>query len=92
MGWGNTKHRHRLGREWMESSPEEKDCGVLVDEKLNLAQQRVLAAQKANHAVGYIPSRAREGILPLCSALLCSRETLPVQCCVFSEALNIRKT
>jgi len=27
MGRGNPKHKHTLGREWMESSPEEKDMG-----------------------------------------------------------------
>ena len=27
LGQGYTKHRDRLGREWLESSPQEKDLG-----------------------------------------------------------------
>ena len=27
MSWGNPKHSYRLGKEWIESSPEEKDLG-----------------------------------------------------------------
>uniref|UniRef100_A0A6G1RN07 Uncharacterized protein n=1 Tax=Hypotaenidia okinawae TaxID=2861861 RepID=A0A6G1RN07_9GRUI len=54
----------RLGAEWMESSPEEEDFGMLVDKKLNVTQRYVLGC-----ITNSMTSRLMRGF--------CSGETLP---------------
>lgn len=49
MEQSNTRHRYRRGDEWLGSSPKERDLGVLTDSRLNMNQQRALAAKMANY-------------------------------------------
>jgi len=74
LGLSNAGHKHKLGEEWLGSSPAEWDLGVLVNSRLGGSQQCALAAERATRILGCIKpsttSRSKGRIIPLCSVLV----------------------
>jgi len=83
LGRNNPRHQYRLGLTCWEKLCGE-GLGVLGDDRVTMSQQRALGAKKANRILGCIKrsvgSRAREVLLPLCSALLRPHLQCWVQC------------
>ncbi|KAJ7418057.1 hypothetical protein BTVI_30725 [Pitangus sulphuratus] len=74
LGQGKPQYQYMLGDKQIESHLVEKDLGVLVDETLDMTQQRTLTIWKASHVPrctkSSMGSKWREVILPLYSALV----------------------
>ena len=69
LGRGNPGYMCSMGDEKLESSPAERELGILVNSKCALAARRITCVPgRIKHGIA---SRSREVIVPLYSVLVC---------------------
>ena len=54
IGARNTHHKYKTNEKGVEHIEEEKDLGVLIDEKLDFHRQGASTVQKANRVLGFV--------------------------------------
>lgn len=54
MEQSNTRHNSKVGEEWEESSPAERDLRMLVSSRLKRSQHCALGEKRAKHTLGDI--------------------------------------
>jgi len=77
LGQGNPCYQYRLGEEVIESSPAEKDLGVLVDEKLDMSHQWAHSPEGQLYPGLHQKHRGQQVEGGDSAPLLCSAETPP---------------
>ncbi|GAB0183078.1 hypothetical protein GRJ2_000773100 [Grus japonensis] len=78
MGQGNPKHDYRLGREWIESSPEEKDLGGVGGQEAQHEPAVCACSPESQQCPGLHQKNCDQQVKGGDSApLLCSCETPP---------------
>ena len=70
LGWGNPRYVYGLGGEPTESSPEEKDLGVQLDEKLDIEPQ-ACACSHLPKLPKLVPHRAKQSFITGCHKSPC---------------------
>ena len=78
MGRGNAKHKHRLGNEWIESSPAEKDLGGIGEWKTDYEAAMCTCSPESQRCPGLHQEKCGQQVEGGDSPpLLCSCETPP---------------